>query len=267
MNGTRDGGREWPSRLFASFAIFLCVLCVKPFQWLRSKVSVTGIEMKLIATVIMILSVCSAIGQQTDDRFVVESVEHFFVLNGDTVSGRFTDSTITDGKFSQWRRVRYKRWDADTIISPRETGGYVYTVQFHALGSGEFKDGQRAGIWEFFSDWGGTSYSWERGLHEDYTIQYKTDTVIWQEAIWGWRKRIYFVNDSTSVFGHVFLKDDMMVEFRCAVQEGCSFWLSEEKLSIVETKFEEFFQMLARIEFGDFDRQIRLVRGTKSNGY
>jgi len=214
--------------------------------------NLTENQLKLLATMAMILSVCSAIGQEAEDRFVVEAVEHFYILNGDTVSGHFTDSTITDGKFSQWRRVRYKRWDADTIISPRETGGYVYTVPIHKLVSGEFNDGQRSGIW-FYSDL-------ERGVHQDHTIQCKTDTVIWQEAIWGWRKRVHFVNDSTSVFGHVFLKDDTMVKFSCRLQEGCKFWLSEENLTIVETRFEQFFQTLSGIEFGDFNRRIRMVR-------
>jgi hypothetical protein len=202
------------------------------------------------------MSAC-ALGQNQNEQFQLDTAIYFVVLEGDTLFGHYSDMNIENGKFSQMRKLNYKRWDSDYIVSANKTGAYVFVEQLNYLVDGEFTDGQKSGKWEYFFDMG-TSYCWEQILLSDYTVHYKRDTVIWEDGNFAWRKQVYYVADSTSIFGQVANYNDELIKFNCDTSSGCEFWLTNPKITIAQTSINEFEHTLDGIELGLYDRQIRM---------
>lgn len=205
---------------------------------------------------ISLLAIClftvKLIGQNLSGQYYqFKSEKYFYVLEGDTIPGKFTDSNIVNGTFTQYQKMIFEGIDNTKIII-NGTSRVHQKSQTHTIVKGQFVDGKRWGHWKITNP-SDTAYSWEISRWAN-DVYYKKDTVV----LSSWQSERYFIRDSTLVFGsHYLSPPDIEIHYRCEKDSDCLYWSHSKEKPITTSPFDELNWYIWLFERGEFDRKIK----------
>lgn len=126
----------------------------------------------LLIILIVLLVAQTGFGQEPNEKFNLDSISYFFIVDNDTIIGNHETFSETDFKFKQYRKEFYKRNTNKKLVSQNKTIIiYDYTSQITPMVEGEYKNGEKFGKWIYWKDYG-TEYSFCRQFIQIYSIDY-----------------------------------------------------------------------------------------------
>jgi hypothetical protein len=210
--------------------------------------------MKLILTYLFLIITFTSFGQ-VSGNITLDSISYFYTVDKDTIQGEFSFEKSGSGHITQFRKVVYKK---ENLIRPlpltKETE-FTYETQILPLFYGDWLDGQKTGIWTNYFD-SGVGYSWEHSISPEHSIVYKTDTIVYLT----FKTKIFYVNDSMYVYGSVLTRSNYIINCECKNKEDCIYWYQSKEKIIETSKYDEFELIIARFEYGEYDRKIKLTQ-------
>ena len=178
---------------------------------------------KITATCLGLLFLLPSFGQMPEN-VELNSREDVYVLNNDTLNGLFTDTTIVNGKFEQLIKIGFY-----SIPELKGING-VYHLEYNYLTTvkGEFKKGEPCGTWMIDNEANSSTSFGCRGEIAPIYITYLKDTVIFRYRAYWRTEEIFYVNDSSLIYGNVKIdRKKKILDFYCKDSENCVFWTDE----------------------------------------
>lgn len=189
-------------------------------------------------------------------EFELDTLIYFYTIDDDTVQGNYSDNDTATGYIEQFRKILYKRRTIRPFI-PFDSIQYEYDIQIDPMYSGNIQNGIETGEWIYW--WGhSTLYSQNSAIWPNCTITYKTDTIIFENGVWPFNKKITYVNDSSEVFGET-SSPNYVIEFKCINKDKCKYWLKDSKQIIDSSEYTELEFKLIKVQIGEYDRKVQQI--------
>ena len=210
---------------------------------------------RTVVIILFLISICSY-GQFESHQFELDTLVYFYTLDADTINGNYIENDSATGYIKQYRKLIYKRKALKPLI-PIDSIQYDYDIQIDRMYFGELHNGEKVGKWIKWN-FGGTTYCREQSIYELYVIEYKNDTIVFENGlIWPFNKKITYVGDSSEVYGQTSTESDYLIEFKCENKRTCKYWLIEPKQIIDSSIYADLHFKLGQFEFGEYDRKIK----------
>jgi hypothetical protein len=177
---------------------------------------------------IFILFTCSVSSQE------ITAGKYYFVLEGDTIEGFYTDFEIENGKFEQYKVIECPR---NRYLVGFATAAHERELSWSQMVKGAYKNFKPTGEWH---QWLGSpdcecggGFSWKR------TTYLKGDSI----QLNYWNYQITMNSDSSYIKGESFEGYHSSKEWEC-IEDDCRIWLRSGS----DTLEYSFIEILMRLD-------------------
>ncbi len=197
-------------------------------------------------------------GQENDEIYTLDSISFYVKTENELLPGKYYEIKIENSKFTQYRRLVFnKEYEKRRTLKCFDRQPEQVIKETRLL-YGEFYNGERFGKWLFYFDFG-LHYCWENMYFPEKYISYRSDTVVVEDGLKWPKNKIFYVCDSTIIYGQIETLSKFPIEFKCNRAEGCKFWYKNTESVFNYSEFSDFESTIKMIEWGYFDRKIRQI--------